>query len=122
MKAFGDLEDKIMRVLWRRGPSTVRQVHDELARERKLAYTTVMTVMERLWRKDVLHRELSNRAFKYTPTKSEAEYTARLMHELLSTTSDRRTALAHFVRGMRKLEEGELLRLADEAARRRRTG
>lgn len=110
-----------MRVLWSKGgPSTVREVHGELAGDRDLAYTTVMTVMERLWRKGVLRREARGRAFEYAPLMSEAEYTARLMHQLLAGTSDRRNALAHFVRGMKRSDEAELRRLAAEAGSKRR--
>lgn len=119
LRTLGELETKTMRILWRRGPATVRDVHRELSRQRDLAYTTVMTVMERLWRKGLLRRKARGRAFEYAPAVSEAEYTARLMHELLARSSDRNTALAHFVRGMRKGDENELGRLAREAARRR---
>jgi len=121
MRLLGELESRIMQLLWRREePATVRQVHDELARDRDVAYTTVMTVMERLWRKGHLTRTARGRAFAYAPVMSEAEYTAKLMHDLLVGTRDRGSALAHFVRGMRRSDEAELLRLAEEARRRRR--
>jgi predicted transcriptional regulator len=120
MKTLGELEARVMEVLWRRGePTSVREVHGELARHRDLAYTTVMTVMDRLWRKRLLRRALRGRAFEYVPATSEAEYTAKLMHQLLRGTADRRSALAHFMRGMRKTDESDLLRLAREASRRK---
>ncbi|MGH2695672.1 MAG: BlaI/MecI/CopY family transcriptional regulator [Actinomycetota bacterium] len=123
MKTLGELETRIMEVLWRRDePATVREVHKELRRARPLAYTTVMTVMDRLWRKRLLRRTRRGRAFQYVPASSEAEYTAKLMHQLLRGTGDRQSALAHFVGGMRKGDESELLRLAREAARRKRAG
>ncbi|MGH2655450.1 MAG: BlaI/MecI/CopY family transcriptional regulator [Actinomycetota bacterium] len=122
MKTLGDLETRIMEILWRRDePTTVRKVHEELDRARPLAYTTIMTVMDRLWRKRLLRRTLRGRAFEYVPAASQAEYTAKLMHQLLRGTGDRQGALAHFVRGMRKADEAELLRLAREATRRKRT-
>lgn len=121
MRTLGDLEARVMEVLWRRGEATtVRQVHEELARDRDLAYTTVMTVMDRLWRKRLLRRRAQGRAYAYVPANSEGEYTAKLMNQLLRGTGDRRTALAHFVDGMRSADEKELLRLAREAAGRRR--
>lgn len=123
MRTLGELEERIMRLLWRRTKSaTVREVHAALARQRDLAYTTVMTVMERLWRKGLLRREARGRAFEYIPAMSEGAYTAKLMNELLAGTGDRRGALAHFVRGMRETDEAELRRLAREAARRKRGG
>ncbi len=121
MLTFGELEGRIMRILWRRkAPASVREVHGELTAETPLAYTTVMTVMERLWRKDVLERAPRGRAFEYSPVKSEAEHTAELMTEVLKGTRDRHAALAHFVRGLRGSDGNELLDLADKARRRRR--
>lgn len=120
MRVLGELEARIMHTLWRRGsPATVRDLLPDVSAERPLAYTTVMTVMERLWRKGLLRRELHGRAFAYSPAKTEAEYTAGLMHEVLRSTRDRRAALAHFVQGMRRGDEAELRRLADQAASRR---
>ncbi|CAM3486397.1 BlaI/MecI/CopY family transcriptional regulator [Nocardioides zeicaulis] len=101
----GELEQAILEALWsldaaagdgRRGASG-REVHDAL-RERDLAYTTVMTVLDRLARKDLLVREREGRAFRYVPTQSRAELTAGLMREALDGTGDdRRQALVSFV-------------------------
>jgi predicted transcriptional regulator len=121
-RAFGELEQRIMKVLWRRGePATVRDVHEVLAKESGLAYTTVMTVMDRLWRKGQLNRRRRGRAYEYVAAHTEAEYIAASMHDVLRRTRDQRAALAHFVLGIRKEDEAELLRLAREAARRRGT-
>jgi predicted transcriptional regulator len=52
MRQFGDLEAAIMDRLWERGsPALVREILDDLSKDRQLAYTTVMTVMENLYRK-----------------------------------------------------------------------
>ena len=121
MRALGELEERVMGILWRLDrPATVREVRTELNRDTRLAYTTVMTVMERLWRKGLLERRSQGRAFEYVPVSSEAEHTAELMHQVLSGTRDRRNALAHFVRGMKKSQEADLLRLAGEITRRKR--
>jgi predicted transcriptional regulator len=120
LRPLGDLETAVMRVVWASPePVSVREVHAALA-TRKLAYTTVMTVLDRLWRKRFLRRNARGRAYLYSPTVSEAEYTAGLMHGVLAQASDRAGALAHFVRGMRKADEAELRHLAGEASRRRR--
>jgi predicted transcriptional regulator len=121
LRSLGELEGEIMRILWRRGdPATVREVHGAVGAKRDLAYTTVMTVMERLWRKGLLRREPRGRAFQYLPKVSEAEFIAGLMHGLLGASRNRSEVLAHFLKGMRKGDEAKLLRLADEATRRRR--
>lgn len=69
---LGELEQLVMSVLWRaRTPLLVRDVQEGLrAYERDLAYTTVMTVMDRLAKKGALDRELEGRAWRYRPLKT----------------------------------------------------
>lgn len=69
---LGELEQQIMAVLWRsRKPLLVRDVQEALrAQNRDLAYTTVMTVMDRLAKKEALERELDGRAWRYRPRKT----------------------------------------------------
>ncbi|HKE69839.1 MAG TPA: BlaI/MecI/CopY family transcriptional regulator [Nocardioidaceae bacterium] len=98
MPRLGDLERDVMDRLWDApGPRTVREVYDELVAERDLAYTTVMTVLDRLARKKMVTRTRDGRAYRYRPTHSRAELTAELMHEALSVDRlDRTAALVHF--------------------------
>jgi predicted transcriptional regulator len=115
MRQFGELEAVIMERLWEWGrPALVREVVDDLARDRSIAYTTVMTVMENLHRKGWLRRQRDGRAWRYEPTGSRSGYTAALMSEALATNPDRRTALAHFVLQMSP-HDAALLREALEA-------
>ena len=92
----------MMDVLWA-GPEgrwlTVRDVHEQLAPHRDLAYTTVMTVMERLARKNLTVQERADRAFRYRARAGRAELTAELMHDTLSdfTGDDRGQALVAFL-------------------------
>src|SRR5258706_11069766 len=98
VRGFGELEAAVMQRLWDRAdPATVRDVLTDLARERELAYTTVLTVMEKLYRKGWLGREPQGRAHLYRPLVSREEYTARLMREALTDSGDRAQALLHFV-------------------------
>jgi predicted transcriptional regulator len=97
MRRFGELEAAIMERMWERGsPALVREILDDLRGNRDLAYTTVMTVMDNLYRKGWLRRERDGRAWRYEPTGSRSGYTAALMNEALETSADRRRALAHF--------------------------
>ena len=67
-RTLGELETEIMRRLWRRAkPTTVRELVDELQRDREIAYTTVMTVLDNLHKKGWLRRELDGRAYRYEP-------------------------------------------------------
>jgi predicted transcriptional regulator len=97
MRGFGQLESQIMNVLWTSGQSaTVREVLEELRRNRPIAYTTVMSVMDNLHRKQWLEREREGRAYRYRPVSSREHYVAELMRDALSSSTDQAAALVHF--------------------------
>jgi predicted transcriptional regulator len=92
-----ELEATVMGVLWAATDAlTVRVVQERLQPARPLAYTTVMTVMERLFRKGLVTRETIGKAYAYSPSASHAEYTASLMAEALLGSADRSAALVSF--------------------------
>jgi predicted transcriptional regulator len=101
VERLGELEAVIMDRMWSwAGPARVRDILDALTPDRPLAYTTVMTVMDRLFHKGWLARERTGRSYSYTPALSRGEYTARLMTDVLASTDDRGIALLHFVEAM----------------------
>jgi len=123
MRRFGDLEAVIMERLWALGrPGLVREMVDDLRAERALAYTTVMTVMDNLYRKGWLRRERDGRAWRYAPTGSRSGYTAALMNDALATSTDRRTALAHFALQMSPQDAALLRDALDRALGQPETG
>lgn len=124
MDRLGELEAEIMDRLWSsREPLTVRDVRDALATDRPRAYTTVMTVMDRLFHKGWLTRERAGRGYRYRPAVSRGQHTAALMEDILSASKERGFALLHFVESMPP-EEYEMLRDAVlwHEGRRHRTG
>jgi predicted transcriptional regulator len=64
------LELDCMNTLWPIGEGTVREIRDQLAPRRPRAYTTIMTIMDRLARKGIVERRKSGRAYIYRPTLS----------------------------------------------------
>jgi predicted transcriptional regulator len=97
-RPFGDLEASVMDVLWDAGrPLLVRDVVNRLRPHRPLAYTTVMTVLDNLYRKDWLDRARDGRAWRYEPRLGREAYTAMLMREALSVSGNRTGVLARFV-------------------------
>lgn len=94
---------------------TVREVHAELAAHRDIAYTTVMTVMDRLARKDLVTQERDGRAYRYRARASRASMTAELMRETLDDFSeaDRGTALVAFVEEARHEDLAALRKALD---------
>jgi predicted transcriptional regulator len=98
VRGFGDLEAVIMDRVWERDrPVTVRELFDELAAERTIAYTTVMSTMDNLYRKRWLDRVREGKAYRYTASASREEYGARLMREALADGGDAEVVLSHFV-------------------------
>ena len=96
--ALGELERKVMELLWDAvGPQSVRDVHHALSHDRELAYTTVMTVLDRLAKKGVVRRERDGRAYRYLPVQDREEMVAELMHTALESGQDRTAALVAFV-------------------------
>lgn len=107
-----------MDVVWAADePVTIRTVVGQLNRERSLAYTTVQTVTEILYRKGWLQRRKAGRAFEYWPRKSREDYTAGLVEEVLSTTPDRTATLVRLVEQMSPGEVSELREALDAAMR-----
>jgi predicted transcriptional regulator len=83
-----------------REPQTVRQVHEALAARRDLAYTTIMTVLQRLAKKNLVVQHRDDRAHRYAPTHGRDELVAGLMVDALDQVSDsgsRAAALVNFV-------------------------
>jgi predicted transcriptional regulator len=115
--ALGELERDVMERLWEAGqPLTVREVHEQLAEHRKIAYTTVMTVLDRLAKKHVVRQEREGRAFRYTPAASREQMVAELMLDALggvSTVDDRQAALVHFLGGVSPAEAAALREALD---------
>jgi predicted transcriptional regulator len=79
---LGPLEGAVMDRIWKRGPLTVRDVVDEVGRSRRLAYTTVMTVMVRLHAKGLLARRREGKTYVYRAAFTREEHRARVSRDL----------------------------------------
>ena len=80
---LGPLEQRLLEALWARGNATVRELVEDGHQE--LAYTTVMTTLDRLFKKHVLTREAEGRAFRYAP-----RYTREELHREAAGAAFRR--------------------------------
>ena len=78
-----DAELAILRVLWSRGPSTVRQVHEALSRERETGYTTVLKLMQIMTEKGLVERDESERTHVYQARFTQEATQQRLVSDLL---------------------------------------
>jgi predicted transcriptional regulator len=78
-----DAELAILRILWERGPSTVRQVHDILAHERQAAYTTALKLLQIMTEKGLVERDERDRTHIYRARLSEEQTQRQLVRDLL---------------------------------------
>lgn len=115
MAGLGELEKAVMEHLWAAGePQTVRQVYLDLSNHRALAYTTVMTVLQRLAKKGLVHQRRSDRAHQYTPVHSRDELVAGLMVDALSAGTETGARVGALVRFVERVtpDEADALRAA----------
>jgi predicted transcriptional regulator len=120
VRGFGELETAVMHRVWEHGGSvTVREIFDQLAKARPIAYTTVMSTMDNLHRKGWLARERDGKAYRYTAVASREEYSARLMAEALAGAGDTEAVLSHFVAAMDGGQAQALRAVLDKQAGRR---
>lgn len=120
-RGFGDLEAAVMNKIWdRRAAVTVRDIFDDLSRDRQIAYTTVLSTMDNLHRKRWLERERDGKAYVYQPVMSREERSARLMREAMETGGDADAVLAFFVGQMSPDESAQLKAVIHRVSGRRR--
>lgn len=79
---LGSLESELMERIWLKGETSVRDLHRAFSS--RLAYTTIMTTVDRLYKKGLLSRNRSGRAYVYSARLSESEYRTRLAHRLIN--------------------------------------
>ena len=111
-----DQELEIMKIVWQRGASTVRDVYEELLKNRKIAYTTVMTMMGILEQKGRLSKTQRDRAYVYTPTEPQGEVVGSMVHDFLKRVFDgsAKPLLVHLLesKDISQKELDEITRLA----------
>ncbi|HET9225543.1 MAG TPA: BlaI/MecI/CopY family transcriptional regulator [Thermoanaerobaculia bacterium] len=112
-----DAELGILRVLWRRGPSTVRQIHEEMARRSPTGYTTVLKLLQIMTEKRLVERDESQRAHVYVARLPEEQTLGQLVGDLLDRafegSSSRLVMRALESRPATREELAEIRRLLD---------
>lgn len=125
IRALGTLEERVMRILWRGGSLSVREVNQRLS-EDTLAHTTVMTTMDRLYKKGLLGRSKEGVAYLYRAALTRDEYRQRLVGAtvsgLMTKDGDASPVLLAFVNAAADLDQENLAKLEALIAERRRSG
>ena len=121
VRGFGELEAVVMDRIWNRdGTTTVREIFDELAAEREIAYTTVMSTMDNLHTKGWLARERDGKAYQYWPTLTREQHSAQLMRDARDTGGRSDLVLTHFLEQISPEESARLREALQKLARRAR--
>ena len=89
---LGALEREVMALMWRDGEATVGEVHRALGEPK--AYTTVMTTLDRLYKKGLLARRKSRRAFLYSPRVTREEFEQGVAEDIFAALLNRATGEA----------------------------
>lgn len=119
-QVLGELEQRLMDVLWQTAPLTVREVGARLDKT-QLAYTTVMTTLDRLYKKRLLTRVKAGLAYAYRPAMDRAEYHRRVVAAAVTPLLEQGSApvLAAFVEAAADVDDENLARLEQLIAARR---
>jgi predicted transcriptional regulator len=121
VRGFGELEAVVMDHIWDRdGTTTVREIFDELATEREIAYTTVMSTMDNLHTKGWLARERDGKAYRYWPPLTREQHSAQLMREALDGGGRSDLVLSHFLEQISPEESARLRAALQRLGRRAR--
>ena len=119
-----DAELAILRVLWDRGPSTVRQVFEVMSEERELGYTTVLKMLQIMHEKGLVQRDVTDRVHTFSTAQTQTQTQQTLLDDLLdkafggSSTSLVMQALA--TRKASQAELAEIRKMLDQAEGRKR--
>jgi len=112
-------ELEIMKLVWRRDSATVRDIYEALLERRKIAYTTVMTMMKILETKGYLKKSRQERAFLYRPTQPKHQVIRGMIREFIDRVfnGSAEPLLVHLVKARRIGEKDlqKIVRMVEES-------
>lgn len=114
-------ELEILQILWTRGPSTVREIHDELGKEKEVGYTSALKLLQIMTAKGLVTRTEEQRAHVYTAMqpaeKTKQQFAADVLHRVFRGSASQ--LMQHVLSGRRgsKKEIEEIRRMLDEYER-----
>lgn len=120
-RGLGDLEATVMDRVWASADgATVRDIFEQLADSRQIAYTTVLSTMDNLYRKGWVRRDREGKAYRYWPTMTREERSAQLMRAAFDSGGNAEAVLAFFVDQMSAEESAKLRAALRHAPKRQR--
>ncbi len=113
---LGDLEKEIMEIVWKtNAPISVKTVTEIIQQKRKIAYTTVMTIMGRLIDKKLLKRSPEGRAYLYQSSYSKEKFLTKVSQQIIKNfvANFGEVAVAHFAEEIEKIPEAKRRQLTE---------
>lgn len=111
---FGELEAEVMEIIWNKGPLKGREIFEEMKRKREIAYTTVLTVLDRLSKKGFIKKSKGFRSTLFIPSISKEDFqklvTRQLVRSAMNISDD--LAISAFLDIFSKMEKEELEKLS----------
>jgi predicted transcriptional regulator len=117
-RPMGSLEAEVLGVLWHVPGAALTPAEVRVGLDAELAYTTVMTILTRLWKKGVVERTPQGRAYAYRAVLDEADFTAQRMQAALGRSTDRAEAFHRFARLLSRRDASLLRAALDDRPRR----
>jgi predicted transcriptional regulator len=121
-RQLGPLEEKMLQALWKRGSATVRELLED--GDLDIAYTTVMTTVDRLYKKQLLDRRAEGRAFRYMPRHTPEEFqraaAGEAIRQILASNGTSSLPLSCFVEAITEHDVKLLDHLQELVERKRR--
>lgn len=113
-KILGRLEQEILDVLWARGEATGKAVFSEIKGTREIALTTVLTVLERLWKKGFVRKAKGDSVYIFSPAYTKEDFAKEVSSEVLKGIFEisKSGACASFVDALADTDPVELDRLS----------
>jgi BlaI family transcriptional regulator, penicillinase repressor len=119
---LGDLQLRIMKILWGLGEASVAAVHEQLGAERDLAYTTIATMLRKMETRGLVRHRLEGRSFIYRAVVGEEAVSRGMADHLLDRLFEGSLAdMVHHLLSTREISREELKRLEKLIAERRKT-
>ena len=113
LRVFGELEREVMNIVWNNKRVSVRYVYEALKKKRKIAYTTVMTIMDRLFSKKVLKRYKEGKTYFYQSDRTKEVFLEKaseaIISNLVSDFGD--VAIAQFLNTLDQVDPQKLSQL-----------
>lgn len=114
ISSLGKLEKEVMEIVWlSKTPISVKSAHEIISKQRKIAYTTIMTIMGRLTAKGLLKRKGEGKAYLYQPVYSKDRFLAKASQQIIKNfvANFGDGAVAHFAQEIEKIPEDKRQKL-----------